>query len=205
MAAALAFVDLETTGATAAADRITEIGIVLVDGAEVRHWSSLVNPETPISSFIEQLTGISDEMVADAPTFGALADEVMEMLAGRLFIAHNARFDYGFLMHEFKRTGLDFSATSLCTVKLSKRLYPHYAKHNLNSLIERHRLAVDGRHRALADAKLIHQFWEIAHRDAESEHIEAAIRELSAPPVSLEEAQAKAAKKSRSRQIAGSE
>jgi DNA polymerase-3 subunit epsilon len=94
---ALAFVDLETTGATATADRITEIGIVEVDADGVREWSCLVNPGTPISGFIQNLTGISNAMVADAPPFEDVAEEVLARLEGRLFIAHNARFDYGFL------------------------------------------------------------------------------------------------------------
>lgn len=157
----LAFVDLETTGATATADRVTEIGIVEVDeDGSVREWQQLVNPGTRIPPFIEQLTGISNEMVADAPPFAAVADETLRRLEGRLFIAHNARFDYGFLKNEFKRLGIAFRAPVLCTVKLSRTLYPEFHRHNLDSLIERHGLQADARHRALADAQLIHQFWQ---------------------------------------------
>jgi len=93
----LAFVDLETTGTTSSVDRITEVGIILVDSSDIQEWSSLVNPETRISGFIERLTGITNEMVAEAPTFADIAQQVFRMLEGRLFIAHNARFDYGFL------------------------------------------------------------------------------------------------------------
>ena len=97
-ARALAFVDLETTGATATSDRITEIGIIEVDeDGSVREWQQLVNPGTRIPPFIEQLTGISNELVAAAPAFADVADETWRRLEGRLFIAHNARFDYGFL------------------------------------------------------------------------------------------------------------
>src|SRR3989338_3148340 len=166
---ALAFVDLETTGATATADRITEIGIVEVDENGVREWSCLVNPGTSISGFIERLTGISNAMVADAPPFADVAAEVKQRLAGRLFIAHNVRFDYGFLKNDFKRAGHDFRATVLCTVKLSRKLYPQHAKHNLDSLIERHGLAVSSRHRALGDARLIHQFWNRVQREVAPE------------------------------------
>jgi DNA polymerase-3 subunit epsilon len=98
--------------------------------------------------------------VADAPSFADVAEEVLERLEGRLFIAHNARFDYGFLKNEFKRAGHDFRATVLCTVKLSRKLFPQHARHNLDSLIERHGLSVSSRHRALGDAQLIHQFWQ---------------------------------------------
>jgi DNA polymerase III subunit epsilon len=156
----IAFVDLETTGATASADRITEIGIVRVGPQGVSQWSSLVNPQTRISGFIEQLTGISNAMVANAPLFSELADTVREQLAGHVFIAHNARFDYGFLRSEFARLGGVFRAPVLCTVKLSRKLYPQHYKHSLDALIERHALTVSARHRALGDAQLIHEFWQ---------------------------------------------
>ena len=179
----LAFVDLETTGATATADRVTEIGIVEVDeDGSVREWQQLVNPGTRIPPFIEQLTGISNEMVADAPPFAAVADETLRRLEGRLFIAHNARFDYGFLKNEFKRLGIAFRAPVLCTVKLSRTLYPEFHRHNLDSLIERHGLQADARHRALADAQLIHQFWQKIHVDRSSEDIAVALRKLAARP-----------------------
>lgn len=174
-----AFVDLETTGATAATDRITEIGIVEVDAGGVREWSTLVNPQVRISSFIEGLTGISDAMVAKAPTFRDISGEVMDRLQGRVFIAHNARFDFGFLGSEFNRIGIEFSAMVLCTVKLSRKLYPQHARHNLDSLIERHQLKAGGRHRALADAQLIHQFWQRLHADLGPDVVAAAVRGIT--------------------------
>ena len=182
-ARALAFVDLETTGATATSDRITEIGIIEVDeDGSVREWQQLVNPGTRIPPFIEQLTGISNELVAAAPAFADVADETRRRLEGRLFIAHNARFDYGFLKNEFKRLGVTFRAPVLCTVKLSRRLFPEHKRHNLDSLIERHNLAVGARHRALADAQLIRQFWQKIHVDRSSEEIEAALKAQNARP-----------------------
>ena len=178
----LAFVDLETTGATATADRITEIGIIEVDADGVREWSTLVNPGVPISSFIESLTGISSAMVASAPAFTEVANEVLARLDGRLFIAHNARFDYGFLKNEFKRAGLDFRATVLCTVKLSRKLFPQHPRHNLDSLIDRHGLQVSARHRALGDARLIHQFWQQLLANVEPEVLAATVAKLTARP-----------------------
>ncbi len=178
----LAFVDLETTGATASQDRITEIGIILVDESGVQEWSSLVNPETRISGFIESLTGISNEMVAEAPRFCDLASRVYKMLKGRLFVAHNARFDYAFLKQSFMREGIDFNAKTLCTVKLSRRLYPGHPKHNLDTLIERHGLKVSGRHRALADAQLIYQFWEKIQATIPEETIQSAVKALLGRP-----------------------
>jgi DNA polymerase-3 subunit epsilon len=178
----LAFVDLETTGATANFDRITEIGIVAVDDEGISEWSTLVNPETAIPGFIQAMTGITEAMVADAPTFDQVAADVIERLRGRLFIAHNARFDYGFLKTEFGRVGREFRPTVLCTVKLSRKLHPEHRKHNLDALIERHGLHVDGRHRALADAQLIHQFWNQAQASHPAEHFAAILKELTARP-----------------------
>ena len=179
----LAFVDLETTGATAASDHITEIGIVEVDpDGTVREWQQLVNPGVPISPFIQQLTGISNAMVAAAPPFAAIADEVFARLQGRLFIAHNARFDYGFLKQEFARSGLCFRATTLCTVKLSRDLYPDYKRHSLDALIERHQLRAAARHRALADAQLVHQFWQKIHVDRSLDEIACALDLQHASP-----------------------
>lgn len=179
----LAFVDLETTGATATIDRITEIGIVEVDpDGAVREWQQLVNPGTTISPFIEQLTGISNAMVADAPPFERVAREALSRLEGRLFIAHNARFDYGFLKNEFKRLDIAFRAPVTCTVKLSRALFPEHKRHNLDALIERHGLKASARHRALADAQLIHQFWQKIHVDRSSTEIEAALKAQNGNP-----------------------
>lgn len=156
----LAFVDLETTGGNATADRITEVGIVEVDeDGSCREWSSLVNPERAIPEFIQGLTGISNEMVSTAPLFSDLADEIQRRLEGRIFIAHNARFDHGFLKNEFKRTAHNFRPSVLCTVRLSRKLFPGFARHNLDAITERHKLEVTQRHRALGDARLIWQFW----------------------------------------------
>jgi DNA polymerase-3 subunit epsilon len=156
----LAIVDLETTGGLPGADRITEVGVIEVDGFEVTgEWSTLVNPGAAIPGPIQALIGITNEMVAAAPSFAELAEELHARLAGRLFVAHNARFDYGFLRREFERTGLKFSARTLCTVRLSRRLYAGHASHNLDSLIARHGIACKARHRALGDADATARVW----------------------------------------------
>jgi DNA polymerase-3 subunit epsilon len=121
-------------------------------------------------------------MVADAPPFETVAAETMKRLEGRLFIAHNARFDYGFLKNEFKRLGITFRASVLCTVKLSRTLFPEHKRHNLDSLIERHDLQAAARHRALADAQLIFQFWQKIHVDRSSDDIESALKAQNAHP-----------------------
>jgi len=161
--APLAIVDVETTGAHPAWDRVTEIAVVEVQAGEVlSEWSTLVNPGTSIPPAIQALTGITNDMVADAPAFEDLAQDLFERLEGRVFVAHNARFDYGFLRHEFERAGLRFQARTLCTVKLSRRLYPEHARHNLDSLIDRHQLQCNARHRALGDAQAVWQFLRVA-------------------------------------------
>ena len=184
----LAFVDLETTGTGAATDAITEIGIVRVAGEtdgvnlQVTEWSTLVNPGVPIPPEIQALTGITNAMVRDAPTFAQVADEVAARTADALFVAHNARFDYGFLKHAFAREGRTFTARVLCTVRLSRRLFPEAPRHNLDSVIARHELPVAGRHRALGDARVLWSFIQALYRHLPDEAIDAAARRVLKTP-----------------------
>ena len=176
----LAIVDLETTGAHPAHDRITEIAVLEAERGEItREWSTLVNPRIAIPPAIEALTGITAAMVADAPTFGELAAALHARLQGRLFVAHNARFDYGFLQHAFERANLRFHARTLCTVKLSRRLYPGESRHNLDSVIARHGLRCDARHRALGDARVVWSFLQAAERERGAAMLGAAARQLA--------------------------
>lgn len=182
----LAFIDLETTGANPLRDRITEIGVVEVDGDCVTTWNTLINPERPIPEFIQRLTGIRNEMVADAPSFAEVAAELAGRLQGRLFIAHNARFDYGFVRNEYQRLGQRFRADVLCTVRLSRRLFPQFPRHNLDSLIVRHGLQPTDRHRALADADLLWQLWRALQGEpgkaALAEAVQQQLQRPSLPP-----------------------
>src|SRR5207247_7211855 len=134
-APASAFVDLETRGPAVQADRVTEVGIVRIDqGARVSEWSSLVNPECSIPAAVQALTGISNTMVAKAPTFRQIADDVAAQVAGAIFVAHNARFDYGFLKHEFARLGRSFAAKVICHVKLYRRIYADTVQPHLDEV-----------------------------------------------------------------------
>lgn len=180
-----AIIDLETTGGNIARDRITEVGVVLIDGERVERLSWLVNPGQPIPPFIENMTGISNEMVAGAPPFAELADELLATLRGRLLLAHNARFDYGFLRNEFRRHGLRFQARALCTVKLSRRLYPQHFKHSLDSLIARHGIEMPERHRALADAEAVYRFLQIAVAELGRDKVEHEAAQLLSQPAEL--------------------
>ena len=173
----LVFVDLETTGGSAAHDRITEVGLVrIANGELVEEWSSLVNPERPIPAYIEEFTGISNEMVAGAPRFTEIARIVRQKLRGAVFVAHNARFDYSFLRSEFLKSEIDFSAKVLCTVKLSRRLFPEFARHNLDAVMERNGLTCGARHRALGDAKVLHDFWFKLCREVDEPRLAAAVQ-----------------------------
>jgi DNA polymerase III subunit epsilon len=155
------FLDVETTGSTATCDRVTEVAWVLLDGetGQVSKESHLVNPDARIPAFIQQLTGITDDMVADAPRFSAIAPRLAAAMEGAVFVAHNARFDYGFVKNEFKRIGQSVRAPVLCSVKLSRLFFPAEKRHNLDAVMARHQLQADSRHRALTDADLIYQFW----------------------------------------------
>ena len=178
----MVFVDLETSGANFANDRIIEIGIVRVDSSGVEEWSSLVDPALEVSPFITGLTGISTAMLVGAPSFADIAEQVLDKLEGRLFVAHNARFDYTFLKREFKRLGMDFRATNLCTVKLSRKLFPGHARHSLDALVARHQIVVEDRHRALADARVLWHLWQCWHQQLPLESIRAVLTTLIARP-----------------------
>lgn len=183
MQARLAIVDVETTGSDPAADRVTEIAVLHADGgALTARWSTLVNPGTPIPGVIQALTGIRQDMVAAAPRFAEIAGELAERLAGRVLVAHNARFDYGFLRREFERAGLKYQAKTLCTVRLSRRLYPGAGGHDLDSLIERHGLECTSRHRALPDAAALWQFLRLAIEEHGAEVVEVAARQIARQP-----------------------
>jgi DNA polymerase-3 subunit epsilon len=183
---ALAFVDIETTGSQFERDRITEVGIKTFENGEVREWEKLINPHVYIPQNIQRLTGISPQMVSGKPSFEELASEMKQELEGKIFIAHNARFDYGFLKASFKRAGIDFKPKVLCTVKLSRLLFPNQARHNLDTIIQTHRLQVRARHRALGDADVLYQFWHVCEKAVGKERLLEAVNQLignaSLPP-----------------------
>lgn len=157
----LAFVDIETTGTRSSFDRIIEVGIVRVeDNKIVKTYQTLINPQAHVPPEIEILTGIKAGDLESAPTFREVADEILEVLADTFFVAHNVRFDYSFLKYEFKRREISFSPKHFCTVRLSRALFPSAKHHNLDSLIERLQIACEKRHRALADAQVLFEFYQ---------------------------------------------
>lgn len=178
LARPIVFVDLETTGADAQRDRITEIGVVEVGPDGIQEWDTLVDPQASIPPFIQGMTGITEDMVRGQPTFASIAELLAERLQGKLFVAHNARFDYGFLKNEFRRAGITFRADVLCTLRLSRSLFPSVERHGLDALIARFDLTPKGRHRALADAELLWQFWQKIHGIYSVDLVESAVKTL---------------------------
>ena len=166
---AFAVLDVETTGTRSSDDdRVTDVAVVLVQGARCELvFESLVNPGRSIPFYITTMTGISDDMVKDAPTFDGIADELLNVLSGRVFTAHNARFDWGFIDAEVKRTrGLALVGTRMCTVKLARALLPELPSRGLDHLQEYFNIPNQARHRArgdaLATAELLGRLLEMA-------------------------------------------
>lgn len=148
-------VDVETTGGSPRqGHRVTEVAAVCVSGGEIRRtFATLVNPDRRIPSMITALTGISDEMVREAPRFHEVAPELTEVLRGRVFVAHNAAFDWGFLCSEMERAvGGRLDGRQLCTVRLARKLLPQLPSRSLDALARYFDLEIEARHRALDDA-----------------------------------------------------
>ena len=148
-----AVVDIETTGGMPQTHGITEIAIVMHNGVEVTgKYVTLINPKQKIPPFIVNMTGISDEMVSSAPLFEEVAPQIYNLLKGRIFVAHNVSFDYGFVHYLLNHHGYEWSAPKLCTIRLSKKVFPGLAKYGLGSLTRDLGIVIEGRHRAWGDA-----------------------------------------------------
>lgn len=148
-------VDVETTGGSAKqGHRVTEVAAVRVSGGAITEtYSTLVNPCRPIPAMITSLTGITDRMVRDAPRFEEVAPRVAEAIRGRVFVAHNAGFDWGFLCAEMDRAvGRRLAGRQLCTVRLARKLLPELPSRSLDALALYFGLDIESRHRALDDA-----------------------------------------------------
>jgi DNA polymerase III epsilon subunit-like protein len=159
-----AVVDVETTGGKPGVSRVIEIGIALVDDWKISGtFGSLVKTSAEISPFIENLTGITPKKLQNAPTFRDLSQKISRMLDGRIFVAHNVASDYGAISSEMRRCGLEFSPERLCTVKLSRRVFPGLSKYNLRELTASLGLPDFEAHRALNDAVAAAQILLLAH------------------------------------------
>ncbi len=147
-----AIIDVETTGGSAAYERITEIAIVLHDGEKIiDQFNTLLNPERSIPWNITQLTGITDQMVATAPKFFEVAKRIVEITEGAIFVAHNVTFDYKFVQEEFARLGFPYVRRQLCTVRMSRKAFPGLPSYSLSNLKKHFSIVTERSHRALDD------------------------------------------------------
>ncbi len=160
-----AVVDIETTGGRKGGHRITEIAVVIVQNGKVlKEASWLVNPERPISRFITELTGISNDMVKEAPRFFELAQEIKTQLTDCVFVAHNVNFDYGFFKDEFARINEPFKMPKLCTVALSRHYFKGLKRYGLAQLCAHFDIPLTGHHRALNDARATAKLFELINQ-----------------------------------------
>jgi len=147
-------VDTETTGGMAALHRVIEVAALHVrDGIVLDRFSTLINPGRPIPPFISTFTGITDDMVRSAPSFNEVAAPLRRFLDRGVFVAHNAPFDYKFILHEYQRMGEVWARPSLCTVRLARKLFPELPSRSLRPLCDHLMIDIHGRHRAAGDAE----------------------------------------------------
>lgn len=175
-----AIVDIETTGGNAGTGSITEIAIVISEGQKIIHsYSSLVNPMQQIPVFIEKLTGISDELVKDAPVFGQIAKEVFELLQDKVFVAHNVNFDYSFVSHQLAQHGFKLQSRKLCTVRLSRKIFQNLPKYSLGQLCRSLGIEIKDRHRAMGDAEATAVLFHRLIENDNSGHIKSMLKKGS--------------------------
>lgn len=149
-----AVVDLETTGGDSRRGRVIEVAIYIFDGNKIiDEFSSLVNPGVSIPEFITNLTGITNEMLSDAPTFDEIADKVDSITHDRIFVAHNVGFDYSFLRTEFKHLDRRFIRKRICTVRLTRAIFPNIGSYSLGNICKKFDIPIENRHRAFGDAR----------------------------------------------------
>jgi len=165
-----AILDTETTGGSPADSKITEIAIFLHDGKTIiKKFSTLINPETSIPAFITNLTGISNEMVRDAPKFYEVAKDIIEITRDAVFVAHNCAFDYGMVRKEFRELGYDYSRLQLCTVKSSRKVFPGFPSYSLGKLCRSLEIPLNNAHRAEADAEATVRLFEMLYSNVGEE------------------------------------
>ena len=165
-----AILDIETTGGSPKSEKITKIAIFFHDGNKVvDEWTTLLNPEKTIPYFITGLTGITNEMVADAPRFFEVAKEIVKRTENHTIVGHNVSFDYSFIRSEFKRLGFNFDRKTLCTVKLSRKAFPGYKSYSLGKICKELGIEIRDRHRAAGDALATVKLFELI-RDKQNDN-----------------------------------
>ena len=175
-----AIVDIETTGGNAKTGSITEIAIVITDGkAILDRYETLVNPMQPIPLFIQNLTGITDEMVENAPVFSQVAEVIFEFLRDKIFVAHNVNFDYSFVAHQLSQHGFKLQLGKLCTVRLSRKIFTDLASYSLGNLCRSLGIKISNRHRASGDAFATADLFRMCIEHDKEMHIESMLKKGS--------------------------
>ncbi|SDD36385.1 exonuclease domain-containing protein [Niabella drilacis] len=176
-----AIVDIETTGSYAAASGITEISIQVLDeeGIVMDRFESLVNPVQQIPGYIQALTGISNEMVEQAPLFEAIAAEVYQLLQDRVFVAHSVNFDYSFVKSQLSYCGYELDTHKLCTVRLSRKILPGHASYSLGRLCEALGITHSNKHRAGGDADATVTLFQLLLKNDTEQHILRSLKRTS--------------------------
>jgi DNA polymerase-3 subunit epsilon len=182
-----AIVDIETTGSYAAANGITEISIHVFDGSVVvEKFETLINPGQPIPRYIQAMTGITDEMVADAPSFSDIAEKIYALLHDKIFIAHNVNFDYSFVNGHLREHGFDLNCKKLCTVRLSRKIFPGFPSYSLGKLSQSLGIIINDRHRAGGDTEATVKIFQLLLANDKEQHIQKSLqkgsKESTLPP-----------------------
>lgn len=182
-----AIVDIETTGSYAAANGITEISIHVFDGERVvEKFETLINPDQPIPYFIQTMTGITDKMVADAPRFEEVAEKIHTVLSNKIFVAHNVNFDYSFVNAHLKQSGFDLNSKKLCTVRLSRKIFPGFPSYSLGKLCQSLGITINDRHRAGGDTEATVKVFQLLLQNDKEQHIQKSLqrnsKESTLPP-----------------------
>lgn len=175
-----AIVDIETTGSYAAANGITEISIQLSDGQTVTdQYSTLINPGQPIPPYISAMTGISNQIVAGAPRFEEVAERIFNLLHNKIFIAHNVSFDYSFIKSHLREAGFDLNSKKLCTVRLSRKIFPGLPSYSLGKLSRSLGIEITDRHRASGDAEATAKIFHLLIANDREKHISKSLQRNS--------------------------
>lgn len=182
-----AIVDIETTGGYASANGITEISIQVFDGKEVvEQFETLINPNQVIPKYIQAFTGITNEMVQDAPQFEEVAEKIFTILQGNVFVAHNVNFDYSFVKNHLEYYGYSLNAKKLCTVRLARQIFPGLPSYSLGNLCNSLEIELNNRHRAGGDASatiiLFKKLLEADHKQIITESLHRNSKEQVLPP-----------------------
>src|SRR5665213_2369306 len=175
-----AIVDIETTGGHASANGITEIAICIHNGKKViERYSTLINPKRHIPIYISALTGISNEMVENAPSFEDVAHDIYHLLNGKIFVAHNVNFDYSFVRYHLAAAGYELQCNKLCTVRLGRKIIPGLPSYGLGKLCRHLDIANESRHRAVGDAEATAVLFSMLLQKDSANHIQQALKQNS--------------------------